>query len=95
MSVPVYVAEAAPSDIRGRLVTINQLFITIGILVSSIVAGLFSVDKENGWRLDNTYVSYWRSSHNAVTHVLNKNSNIQGRSPNVVKVIFHTIRNCS
>ena len=50
MSVPVYVAEAAPSDIRGRLVTVNQLFITIGILVSSIVAGLFSVDKENGWR---------------------------------------------
>ena len=28
-------------------------------------------------------------------HVCNKNSNIQGRSPNVVKVIFHTIRNCS
>ena len=24
-----------------------------------------------------------------------KNSNIQGRSPNVVKVIFHIIRNCS
>ena len=23
-----------------------------------------------------------------------KNSNIQGRSPNVVKVIYHTIRNC-
>ena len=26
----------------------------------------------------------------AVTHMRNKNSNIQGRSPNVVKVIFHT-----
>ena len=25
----------------------------------------------------------------------NKNRNIQGRSPNVVKVIFHAIRNCS
>ena len=25
----------------------------------------------------------------------NKNSNIQGRSPNVVKLIFHAIRNCS
>ena len=24
----------------------------------------------------------------------NKNSNIQGRSLNVIKVIFHTIRNC-
>ena len=38
---------------------------------------------------------HWRSSHYAVTHMGNKNSNIQGRSPNVVKVIFHTIRNCS
>ena len=26
---------------------------------------------------------------------LNKNSNVQGRSNNVVKVIFHAIRNCS
>ena len=30
-----------------------------------------------------------------VTHVRNKNSNIQGRSLNVIKVIFHTISNCS
>lgn len=50
MSVPVYVAEAAPSHIRGSLVTVNQLFITVGILLSSIIAGAFSTDKENGWR---------------------------------------------
>ncbi|GFO15662.1 proton myo-inositol cotransporter [Plakobranchus ocellatus] len=50
MTVPVYVAEAAPSAIRGRLVTLNQLFITIGILVSSLVAGGFSSMKETGWR---------------------------------------------
>ena len=30
-----------------------------------------------------------------IKHMLNKNSNIQGRSPNVVKVIYHTLRNCS
>ena len=30
-----------------------------------------------------------------VTQVRNKNSNIQGRSSDVVKVIFHRIRNCS
>ena len=81
MSVPVYVAEAAPPDIRGRLVTINQLFITIGILVSSIVAGLFSVDKENGWRYANTYVSHWRSFHYAVTHVRNKIVTFKGGHP--------------
>ena len=38
---------------------------------------------------------HWRSSHYAIMNVRNKNSNIQGRSPNVAKVIFHTIRNCS
>ncbi|BFZ08924.1 hypothetical protein BsWGS_11963 [Bradybaena similaris] len=50
MTVPVYVAESAPPAIRGRLVTLNQLFITIGILVSSIIAGAFSTMKETGWR---------------------------------------------
>ena len=30
-----------------------------------------------------------------VTHMCNKNSNVQGRSPNVLKVIFHTKWNCS
>ncbi|XP_048739777.1 proton myo-inositol cotransporter-like isoform X1 [Ostrea edulis] len=50
MSVPVYIAEAAPTNIRGSLVTMNQLFITIGILLSSIVAGAFSTNKDNGWR---------------------------------------------
>lgn len=49
MTVPVYVAEAAPPDIRGRLVTLNQLFITIGILISSIIAGAFHEVPE-GWR---------------------------------------------
>ena len=38
---------------------------------------------------------HWRSFHYAVTHLQNKNSSIQGRSPVVVKLIFHTIRNCS
>ena len=33
-----------------------------------------------------------RSFHCAVTHVRNKNGNIKGRSPYVVKVIFHTKR---
>ena len=36
-------------------------------------------------------VFHWRSSHYAVTQVRNKNSNIQGRSPNVLKVMFKTI----
>lgn len=35
-SVPLYIAEIAPTRHRGALVTINQLMITIGILVSFI-----------------------------------------------------------
>ncbi|XP_050413370.1 proton myo-inositol cotransporter [Patella vulgata] len=50
MTVPVYVAEAAPPDIRGRLVTLNQLFITIGLLAASLVAGGFSSWEDTGWR---------------------------------------------
>ena len=38
---------------------------------------------------------HWHSSHYAVTRVRNKNSNIQRRSPNVVKAIFHATRDCS
>ena len=36
-----------------------------------------------------------RSSQYTVTHVGNRNSNIQGRSPSVANMIFHAIRNCS
>ncbi|XP_055958154.1 proton myo-inositol cotransporter-like isoform X2 [Patella vulgata] len=50
MTVPVYVAEAAPPDIRGRLVTLNQQFITIGLLAASLVAGGFSSWEDTGWR---------------------------------------------
>ena len=39
------------------------------------------------------YTNHMRSSHYTVTHVRNENSNIQRRSPNVIKVIYHTIRN--
>ena len=37
----------------------------------------------------------WHNYHYALTHAPNKNSNNQGRSLNVVKVILHAIRNCS
>ena len=45
----------------------------------------------------NLYPHHWHSSITQLPTCQygNKNSNIQGRSPNVVKVIFHTIRDCS
>ena len=46
---PMYVAEVAPPKIRGTLVTIYQLAITLGILISYLVNyGLHEVD--NNWR---------------------------------------------
>lgn len=34
---PMYIAEVAPSEIRGRLVSLNQLTIVIGILAAQVV----------------------------------------------------------
>ena len=50
MTVPVYIAEAAPAHLRGKLVTLNNVFITGGQFVASIIDGIFCYDKENGWR---------------------------------------------
>ncbi len=47
---PMYVAEVAPSRIRGTLVTIYQLAITMGILVSYVVNyALHDVDQNWRW----------------------------------------------
>lgn len=48
MIVPLYIAEIAPADRRGGLVSLNQLLITIGILVSYIVGVAFAPIE--GWR---------------------------------------------
>ncbi|GBO20619.1 Proton myo-inositol cotransporter, partial [Araneus ventricosus] len=50
MCVPMYIAEVAPMESRGILVTINNCAITMGQLLASIVAGLFSHDHVDGWR---------------------------------------------
>jgi len=50
MTAPVYIAEISPVDIRGKLVTFNNVMITFGQFVASCVDGVFSKDKVNGWR---------------------------------------------
>ena len=46
---PMYVAEVAPSKIRGTLITIYQLAITTGILISYIINYALH-DVEDNWR---------------------------------------------
>jgi MFS transporter, SP family, galactose:H+ symporter len=49
-SVPLYIAEIAPSQMRGRLVTFFQLAITIGILLSYLTGYAFA-EAVGTWRL--------------------------------------------
>ncbi len=46
--VPLFIAEAAPPAIRGRLVSTNQLMITIGILGAYLTNSAFAYP--GGWR---------------------------------------------
>ena len=51
MAVPVYISEACPAPLRGRMTLINQAFLTGGQFAASIVCGIFSYAEE-GWRLE-------------------------------------------
>ncbi|KAL0968630.1 hypothetical protein UPYG_G00269370 [Umbra pygmaea] len=50
MTVPVYIAEVSPPQLRGQLVTINTLFITGGQFIASVVDGAFTYLQHDGWR---------------------------------------------
>ena len=51
MAVPMYIAELAPTDMRGRLVVVNNMFITGGQFVATVIDGGFSyLDINVGWR---------------------------------------------
>ncbi|KAL6195521.1 hypothetical protein ACLB2K_031140 [Fragaria x ananassa] len=46
---PLYIAETCPSQIRGTLVSLKELFIVLGILLGYLV-GSFQIDAIGGWR---------------------------------------------
>jgi SP family myo-inositol transporter-like MFS transporter 13 len=50
--VPLYIAELAPAPFRGRLVTLNILFVTAGQVVAYIIGWIFVQwgDELTGWR---------------------------------------------
>ena len=52
---PMYIAEVSPANIRGRLVSLNQMTIVLGILAAQIVNMLLahdtSVEAEQAWNV--------------------------------------------
>jgi Sugar (and other) transporter. len=50
MTVPIYIAEASPANIRGTLVTTNQLMITFGIFMANLMNSFFTYIGIGGWR---------------------------------------------
>lgn len=46
----IYVSEVAPVNIRGSLVSLNEVGITVGFLLSFGVNSVFSTLTNNGWR---------------------------------------------
>ena len=49
MSVPIYLAECAPTQHRGAIITVNNLSITGGQLVAALTCAVLA-DANNGWR---------------------------------------------
>lgn len=50
MLSPMYIAEIAPAHLRGRMVSINQLTIVIGILITNVVNYLLRNTGVDAWR---------------------------------------------
>jgi sugar porter (SP) family MFS transporter len=50
MLAPLYIAEVSPANIRGRLVSMNQLAIVLGILVSYLVGWALARLGDESWR---------------------------------------------
>lgn len=48
-AAPLYIAETSPSQIRGRLISLKEFFIVLGMLLGYIVSSL-AVDAIGGWR---------------------------------------------
>jgi sugar porter (SP) family MFS transporter len=50
MVAPMYISENSPPELRGRLITFNQLAIVSGILLAYLVNWVCAATGPNGWR---------------------------------------------
>ena len=49
--VPMYVSEIAPLNLRGGLGTVNQLAVTIGLLLSQVLGIEQLLGNEQAWNI--------------------------------------------
>jgi len=56
---PLYIAEIAPAGMRGRLVSVNQLTIAIGVMLAQIVNWLIAQPTPPGMMIDQIPLDSW------------------------------------
>lgn len=67
---PMYIAEVAPTSIRGKLVSLNQLTIVIGILSAQIVNWLL-VGDDTSWNIEMAWRwMFWAAAFPALAFLL-------------------------
>lgn len=47
--VPMYISEIAPLNLRGGLGTVNQLAVTVGLLISQVLGIEQILGTDEGW----------------------------------------------
>lgn len=67
---PMYIAEVAPASIRGKLVSLNQLTIVIGILAAQIVNWSL-VSDDMGWNIEKAWRwMFWAAAFPAAAFLI-------------------------
>ena len=67
---PMYIAEVAPAHIRGKLVSLNQLTIVIGILAAQVVNWLLVSDDTN-WNISMSWRwMFWSAAFPALVFLI-------------------------
>ncbi len=67
---PMYIAEVAPTEIRGKLVSLNQLTIVIGILAAQIVNWAL-VSDDMAWNIDMSWRwMFWAAAFPAMAFLI-------------------------